>query len=255
MPKPISLISVFVLLNMGIGRMFQESLGIPCFSELSILAITSFVFWTASAKQIKVWSQKWSFNPHSKSLLIQGGLGLSASALNIIMGQLLVVFLMTTVFQCTSPSFNLLNAGLTNNIAVNLLCYFFLLFHFVGNESNSTTSTSEKPEQIKVSKNGRQFILHPKEILYVETNNNCIVLHTEKGKFVKYQSLLAFQKQVSSNNFGRVHRSYLVNSNCIDSFQKNKNGDGTLYLKNGAKLKFSRTYFKNFIGSDSATHD
>ncbi len=253
MSKPISFISIFVLLNMGIGRMFQESLGIPCFSELSILAVTSFIFWAASAKQIKIWAQKWSFLPHSKSLLIQGGLGLSASALNIVMGQLLVVFLMTTVYQCTSPSFNLLNAGLTNNIAVNLLCYFFLLFHFVETESKSTETPSEKTEQIRVSKNGMQFILQSCEIMYVETSNNCIVLHTEKGRFVKYQSLRSFQKMVCSSDFRRVHRSYLVNSTWIDSYQKNKNGDGVLYLKNGTRLKFSRTYFKDFLGSDYST--
>ncbi|MBO0320844.1 LytTR family transcriptional regulator [Muricauda sp. CAU 1633] len=254
MSKTISLISVFVLLNMGIGRMFQASLGIPCFSELSILAVTSFVFWAASAKQIKVWAQKWSFNPHSKSLLIQGGLGLSASALNIIVGQVLVVFLMTTVYQCTSPSFNLLNAGLTNNVAVNLLCYFFLLFHFVGTESKSTETKSEKATQIKVSKKGMQFMLQPKEIVYVETSNNCIVLHTEKGKFVKYQSLRVFQKQVCPTEFKRIHRSYLVNRVFIDHYRKNKNGDGVLFLKNGSALKFSRTYFKKFAESSSATH-
>ena len=253
MSKPISFISVFVLLNMGIGRMFQESLGIPCFSELTILAVTSFVFWIVSAKQIKVWGQKWSFSPHSKILLIQGGLGLSTSALNILMGQLLVVFLMTTVYQCTSPSFNLLNAGLTNNIAVNLLCYFFLLFHFTGNESKSTAPETEKTERIKVSKNGMQFVLHQQEIIYVETSNNCIVLYTEKGKFVKYQSLRSFQKQVCPKNFNRVHRSYLVNCIFINHFQKNKNGDGILYLKNVSELKFSRTYFKEFIEHDSAT--
>ena len=254
MSKPISFISVFVLLNMGIGRMFQESLGIPCFSELSILAITSFVFWTAAARQIKVLAQKWSFAPHSKTLLIQGSLGLSASALNIIVGQLLVVFLMTTVYQCTSPSFNLLNAGLTNNIAVNLLCYFFLLFHFVGTESKSTVAPSAKTKQIRVSKNGMQFMLLPREIMYVETSNNCIVLHTEKGKFVKYQSLRSFKKLVCPQNFKRTHRSYLVNCIFIDHFQKNKNGDGILYLKNGTALKFSRTFFKEFCEFNSAVH-
>ncbi len=254
MSKTISLISVFVLLNMGIGRMFQESLGIPCFSELTILAVTSFVFWTASAKQIKVWAQKWSFTPNSKTLLVQGGLGLSASALNIVMGQILVIFLMTNVYQCTSPSFNLLNAGLTNNIAVNLLCYFFLLFHFVGNESKSTTAASKKTVLVNVSKKGMQFMLHPNEIIYVETSNNCIVLHTKKGRFVKYQSLRSFQKAVCSSDFKRVHRSYLVNSTWIDSYQKNKNGDGVLCLKNGNELRFSRTYFKEFSESNSAAH-
>ena len=138
MPKRISLITIFVLLNMGIGRMFQESLGASCFSELSILAITSFFFWNSSAQQIKKWGSKWLLTSSGRNLLIQGGLGLSASALNIVVGQLLVVLLMTQVYQCTSPSFSLLNASLTNNIAVNLLCYFALLFYFLNSEKRDS---------------------------------------------------------------------------------------------------------------------
>lgn len=248
MVSRLSLISAFVLLNMGIGRMFQESLGVTCFSELSILAITSFFFWSASAKQIKVWAAKWAVDAKGNNILIQGGIGLSASALNILVGQVLVVFLMTTVYNCTSPSFNFLNASLTNNIAVNLLCYFSLLFYFVGIKKDANVSQQnekvEKKNRVSVSKKGSQFLLEPHEIVYVETSNNCIVLHTKKGKFVKYQSLRSFSKTLCPNTFKRVHRSYLVNSEFIDHIQKNTSGDGKLRLKTGDDLRFSRTYLQ-----------
>ncbi|MEX0361471.1 MAG: LytR/AlgR family response regulator transcription factor [Allomuricauda sp.] len=246
MSKRISLISIFVLLNMGLGRLFQESLGASCFSELSILAITSFVFWNFSAHQIKTWSGKWGVTASGKNMLIQGGLGLSASALNIVIGQLLVVFLMTTIYNCTSPSFNMLNASLTNNIAVNLLCYFALLFYFIPSEKSKESTPTPEPKEtrIPVSKQGYQFQLQPNEIIYVETSNNCVVLHTEKGKFVKYQSLKSLSELLCPNTFKRVHRSYLVNSEFIAHIQKNHSGDGKLKLKTGDDLKFSRTYLQ-----------
>lgn len=245
MSKRISLISTFVLLNMGLGRLFQESLGSSCFSELSILAITSFFFWNSSARQIKSWSGKWAITSSGKNLLIQGGLGLSASMVNIIVGQVLVVFLMTTIYNCTSPSFNMLNASLTNNIAVNLLCYFALLFYFVHSEKTKDPIPAQPGDtRIPVSKKGFQFHLQPQEIIYVETSNNCVVLHTEKGKFVKYQSLKSLSKLLCPETFKRVHRSYLVNSQFIDHIQKNNSGDGMLKLKTGDDLKFSRTYLQ-----------
>lgn len=252
MSKPISLISIFVLLNMGIGRMFQVSLGATCFSELTILAVTSFVFWTFSAQYIKVWAQNWEQKPVGKALVLQGGLGITATATNILIGQALVVFMMTVVFRCASPNFNLLHAGLTNNIAVNLFCYFALLFYFVSKERNPKIDTpitpiSGKKIQVEVSRNGSHFLLVPEEIRYIEASNNCIVLHTERGVFVKYQSLRSVEKILGSKTFKRVHRSYLVNTDSIDCLQKNSSGDGILHLKNGDKIKFSRTYRKNLV--------
>lgn len=253
MPKRISLITVFVLLNMGIGRMFQESLGVACFSELSILAVTSFCFWNISAKQIKKWGDKWTITS-SGNMLIQSGLGLSASALNIIIGQVLVVFLMTTVYQCTSPSFSMLNASLTNNIAVNLLCYFLLVLCLVDTKKEEALNAAknkniEQNNRVLVSKKGSQFLLDHHEIVYVETSNNCIILHTGKGKFVKYQSLKSFSETLCPKTFKRVHRSYLVNLNLIEHIQKNHNGDGILRLKTGDGIKFSRTYINAIINT------
>nr|WP_299382436.1 LytTR family DNA-binding domain-containing protein [Allomuricauda sp.] len=242
MPTQITLISVFVLLNLGLGRLFQESLGSSCISELSILAITSFFFWNASAHKIKTWSQKWAVTSSGTNALIQGGLGLSASLINIVIGQMLVVLLMTTIYNCTSPSFNFLNASLTNNVAVNLLCYFALLFYFIQAGKKQDNTKEEIREPISVSKKGMRFLLQPEEIIYVETSNNCVVLHTQKGKFVKYQSLKSLSDYLCPDTFRRVHRSFLVNFNFIDSVQKNHNGDGKLHLKTGEAIKFSRTY-------------
>ncbi len=248
----ISLITIFVLLNLGVGRLFQESNQVVCFSELSIIAITGFCFWAASAGQIRLWGQKWKMDARKNNLFIHGGIGLSAATLNLFFSQALVVFLMTTVHGCTTPTFNLLDASLTNNIAVNLLCYFALVWYSLEKEVDSTSeeplNSAENPssEHIVVTKKDATFLLAPDDVFYVETSNNCIVLHTQKGVFVKYQSLKAFMDVICPERFVRVHRSYLVNSNCIERIVKNRSGDGNLLLSNGDTLKFSRNYKKAF---------
>ncbi len=239
----------FVLLNMGIGRMSQISAAAQCFSELFILALTSFVFWTAAAPKIKVWTAKWSLVEHPKGIMIQSGLGLSVSVLNIIVGHLLVILLLGMVYQRPSPSFDFLHAGLTNNIGVNLLCYFILSFHFLKKNGKppfflmADNSVLEQC-QIKVSKNGSIFLLEPREIIYIETANNCVILHTKKGKFVKYQSLKSLTSKLCSKTFKRVHRSYLVNVNYVESIRKIDNGDGLITLSTGTDIRFSRTFAK-----------
>ncbi len=229
--------------------MFQIRAEAQCFSELLILALASFVFWNIAAPRIKVWTSKWSLLEHPKGIAIQGGLGISASVINIVLGHLLVILLMSTVYQCPSPNFDLLHAGLTNNIAANVLCYFILAFHFLDKKSNSkifplVKNQSLEQSPITVSKNGSIFLLAPEEIIYVETANNCVVFHTVKGKFVKYQTLKSLSSELCGKRFKRVHRSYLVNINHVVRISKNSSGDGIIDLNNGKQIRCSRTYIR-----------
>ncbi|MGI9550894.1 MAG: LytR/AlgR family response regulator transcription factor [Aurantibacter sp.] len=252
MKTQLSIITTFVLLNLGIGRLFQESISVVCFSELSIIAVSGFFFWGATASTFRSWSERWNVFKDPKHLFRQGGIGLSAVMLHTLIGQALVIFLMTVIYNCTSPSFDLINASLTNNIAVNLLCYFSLIFHFhLKDEKKGERAvllTYDKGyEKITVTKAGSKFFLSPEEVLYVEASNNCVVLHTEKGKFVKYQSLKSFQSKLSNWKFKRAHRSYLVNTDFIECVKKNKSGDGVLRMTNGDSIKFSRTYQSDIL--------
>ena len=243
MKSDLSIVTAFVLLNMGIGRLFQESLSVVCFSELSIIAFSGFFFWNISSNRIPSWANSWNLFQNPKHLFTQGGLGLTTIVLYTLVSQALLIFLMTTIYNCTSPSFDLLNASLTNNVAVNLLCYFSLLFYFhVEDERKVASEVLLAHEKISVSKAASKFLISPMEVVYVEASNNCIVLHTEKGKFVKYQSLKSFQSKLSKLHFKRTHRSYLVNTGFIECIKKNKSGDGILKLRNGDTIKFSRTY-------------
>ena len=248
MYKRIFLISFFVLLNLILGRLFQNTIGSFCFIELGIFAISSFFFWNLIANSIKAWTLKWCIFQDLKMVCIHASLALLSTLINVLIGQGLILvygFFMYNNYQ--SFNYKFLHASHTNHVAVNLLCYFSLVFYFLNNVKKEEEFLAKKEaslvtDKISVSRGGTKFLILLEELIYVESSNNCIVLHTKKGKFVKYQSLKSFQETLPEKLFIRIHRSFLVNIECIECISKNKNGDGVLKLISGDELKFSRTY-------------
>lgn len=250
MRSRITLISAFSIVNLCIGRLFQESLQIICFSELITVAISSFVFWNLALPHIKRLVIYWSTFKNAKHIFVHSGMAVFASVLNILLSQSLILFLMLYVYQCTSPSFSFINASLTNNIALNLLCYFSLVFYCIqrnlkkGNseESDVQKSFSMNNNFVSLTSGNVKKIIPIENIKFIEASNNCIIFNTNEGKFVKYQSLKTFLNEYEGTGFKRVHRSYAVNIRYINSIQKNKNGDGIITLTDNNTIKLSRTY-------------
>ena len=248
MKKQLTLISGFVLLNLIIGRLFHESLNLVCFSELLVIAVTSFIFWTLIAKQLKK-GQLVNTRPKStRNFIKHGSLSILTSVINVLISQGIIVLLMIYVYQCTSPSFTFLNASLTNNIAINLMCYFALVYSLFethknnGNLNESLNLNNAASKQLILSSGTKQHIVRFNDVNFVEASNNCIVINTVKGQFVKYQSLKSFIEEHGETHFKRIHRSYAVNTNHIDFVERNKNGDGIITLKNKATIKLSRNF-------------
>lgn len=266
MIRTILLILFFVLLNMLLGAMFQHCTGGVCYLELYMLAVIGFIFWGFLAKYIKVFVKKWSMTNSSKNILIHGGIGLTITVFNILVAKILVIVLMAFIYNCSFPKLSILDISLTNNIAVNLFCYFALSVYFFPtvkkDESKPTLkeATSSvhplpitpqkvssviavpKSPKIEVTHSGSKIILNPLDIVFIEAANNCIIIQANQGKYVKYQSLKSIEAQLPRDVFKRVHRSYVVNVSLVERIDKNKNGDGVLYLTNGWQIRFSRTY-------------
>lgn len=264
MSKQRTVILFVILVNFGIGRVFHESLDLVCISELFIIAGTSFLFWTVSLPYLKLATVRLqSFTQH-KNLLLHSGLGLSASLLNVLFSQVVIIGVTLYLYQCTTtPSFSFINASLTNNIGINLFGYAFLAHFLIHELKESDPSRAEHPtvkgnggksavktipNKIVLSSNSQKAVVDFGDIRFIEASNNCIVLHTQKGKFAHYQSLRSFLLEYPYPRLRRVHRSYAVNLDFISSIEKNKNGDGLLHLTTEQVIKFSRNYKEAFVG-------
>ncbi|MDC8002915.1 LytTR family DNA-binding domain-containing protein [Aureisphaera galaxeae] len=244
------IILMLVLINMAVGRIFHESLNLVCFSELFIVAGVGYLFWNAALPYIKKVVQKSGNNP--KDLLIHSGLAISSSLLSVLASQGIILFAMAYIYNCTSPSFSFINASLTNNIALNFLCYAFLAYTLAEDykrakekqrfEEVPETIPTEFNQKISLSSRNQKKLVAVTDICFIEASNNCIIIHTTVGKYVKYQSLKSFLEEHNHPNLKRVHRSYVVNTDFISSIEKNRSGDGVLNLTTDQTVKFSRNY-------------
>ncbi|MFD2556915.1 LytR/AlgR family response regulator transcription factor [Sphingobacterium tabacisoli] len=64
--------------------------------------------------------------------------------------------------------------------------------------------------------------VEPKEILFVEAMQNYVRIHTTKGTYVSHQTLSAISERLGNKSFYQIHKSFLVNTACIDSVKGNR---------------------------------
>ncbi len=79
------------------------------------------------------------------------------------------------------------------------------------------------------------------DILYAESDNHRIMIYLKNGKkFSKHMTLNAFEKTLNSNDFCRVHQSYLVNSKYVESVVRYE-----ARLTNNITVPVSKSRYKN----------
>jgi DNA-binding LytR/AlgR family response regulator len=59
------------------------------------------------------------------------------------------------------------------------------------------------------------------ELLYAEALSNYVVLHTISGKIIAYLTMKGILEELPSNQFLRVHKSFIVNSSKVTSIEGN----------------------------------
>jgi len=81
-----------------------------------------------------------------------------------------------------------------------------------------------------IESNSRTVALEIKDIIYLEISNHHIVVHTDKGEYVKAGKLNEEEKSLVPYGFVRTHNSFLVNMAYIVEFIQNE-----VIMKNGSK--------------------
>lgn len=103
-------------------------------------------------------------------------------------------------------------------------------------------SRSAVPEHFLVRKLDREFLVRTNDIEYLESSGNYVNLHSHGRIYPLRATLAELSNRLQSKGFSRIHRSYAVNHNAIDSISYQNSGDGEIQLKSGVKLNLSRRY-------------
>ena len=89
-------------------------------------------------------------------------------------------------------------------------------------------------------------VIRLSDIIFCESETSYTVFHlTDNQKLVSSKPIFEYEQMLETNDFVRIHRSYLVNINHVVEYRRGEGG--TVVLQNGAELEVSRRKKDNFI--------
>ncbi len=125
-----------------------------------------------------------------------------------------------------------------NNFAMKLDVKFLKDDKF---DSRSKESILQINDDIFIKQN-YQFVKFPlKDILYLEADNVYTNIITTQKKYVIRQALSAVQERLPLKQLVKIHRSYVININKIDSFNEHE------VIVNGHQIPLSRSFKDDFM--------
>ena len=88
-------------------------------------------------------------------------------------------------------------------------------------------------------------VLEIADILYCQADDNYTHIFLKQGKKLVSKTLKYFEDLLAENGFARVHKSYLVNVNCIVEYRKGKGG--SVVLSSGKQIMVSPARKKDLL--------
>jgi two-component system, LytTR family, response regulator len=122
------------------------------------------------------------------------------------------------------------------------------------NEFEKKEEQSEKLQQLSQSiadskdfidrvivKTGTKINIIPlEEIMYIKAEDDYVMIHSSKGKYLKQGTMKYYEAHLPQNTFVRIHRSYILNITTIDKMDRYEKETYIITLKNGETLKTSK---------------
>lgn len=102
-------------------------------------------------------------------------------------------------------------------------------------------SSSERKLIVKDEVYNESIVVYEKDVIYAQADNVYTYIITAEGSFRYPYNLSTLEEELDSGGFFRTNRSYIVNLEHINSFDKTG-----ITLSNGHKAVISRSKYKDF---------
>ncbi len=106
---------------------------------------------------------------------------------------------------------------------------------------NTTGVNPNQQSRVVVKDNGKIKIIPTANIRYLEAADDYVKIHTPEGVFLKNKTMGYFEETLESQNFIRIHRSYIINVQLITRIDPYEKENHLAILSIGIKLPVSKT--------------
>jgi DNA-binding LytR/AlgR family response regulator len=93
-----------------------------------------------------------------------------------------------------------------------------------------------------VKSSGQRHRIVFDEVLYVESIKDYVNIKTLNNEFIVLDTLKSMESQLPESQFSRIHKSYIVNRNLIQTIDVK-----SLILNNGSEIPIGESYKMNFL--------
>jgi two-component system LytT family response regulator len=98
--------------------------------------------------------------------------------------------------------------------------------------------------RVLIRDGARVHVIASEKIDYIEAQDDYVQIHTEGKAYLKNQRLSELESQLDADKFLRIHRSYLLNIDCISRIEQAGKDSHVAVLKDGSKLPISRSGYQ-----------
>jgi len=109
---------------------------------------------------------------------------------------------------------------------------------------NSVAPPQGTLTRIAVKDRQQIHVIPVNDIDYLEADGDYVKLHTAKKAYLKEKTMKYFEENLPSQQFIRIHRSYIVNVNEVAKIELYEKESYRVHLKNGEFLKASSNGYK-----------
>ena len=115
------------------------------------------------------------------------------------------------------------------------------------NEVSTEKSKYHNVNHILLKESGVTYNIPQKDILYIEANGNYLNVFTKGKKYMIREKMHVIQKKLPEELFLRVHKSYIISLNELNSFEGNRLKIGETIIPIGGfyKSQLIKQFYKN----------
>ncbi len=103
---------------------------------------------------------------------------------------------------------------------------------------------NEELERVAVKNGQRIEVIPVSNIIYIQAEGDYVMIYSDKGKFLKEQTMKSFESLLPSTKFVRVHRSSIVNVDFIAQIELYNKQSQLLKLKDGSQVRISMNGYR-----------
>ena len=109
-------------------------------------------------------------------------------------------------------------------------------------DDNAPNQVVERPERFLVRKLGKEFLVAANDIELLQASGNYVNLRVRGREYPLRATMASLEPRMDPARFVRVHRSFMVNLDCVAEIEPLETGDARLLMRDGTKVPCSRRY-------------